>query len=208
MTYETDEEKVEAIKKWWKENGFAVAGGIVIGLVAIVGWREWGQYRDARAAEASSVFEQVLANAASGELDAVVAKSRQLTEDFRSTPYPALGLLVEAKAQYEAGEAAAAMEALARAISAAPDPAFARIAALRLARIQVAEGRIDEAAKTIEVHDVSADFAGEFAAVRGDVAVAQGDYESARTAYEQALAAGAGLSQLIRLKLDNLPAPG
>ena len=37
--YETDEEKVEAIKGWWKENGLSVAGGLAIGLAAVFGRR-------------------------------------------------------------------------------------------------------------------------------------------------------------------------
>jgi predicted negative regulator of RcsB-dependent stress response len=40
--YETDDEKVEAIKKWWKDNGISVATGVVIGLAVVFGWRAWG----------------------------------------------------------------------------------------------------------------------------------------------------------------------
>ena len=36
--YETDEEKVEAIKGWWKENGISVVGGLALGLAAVFGW--------------------------------------------------------------------------------------------------------------------------------------------------------------------------
>lgn len=208
MSYETDDEKVEAIKTWWKENGVAIVVGIAIGLGAIVGWRYWGDYRDSVAGQGSAVFDQVLANAATGQTEAVVTQARMLNDEFASTPYAALGALVEAKALYESGQAEAAMTALTGVIGAAPDPALARIAALRLARIQVAEGRLDEAAKTVADHDTSPEFAGDFAAVRGDIAAARGDTVAARAAYEQAIAEGTGFSELIRLKLDNLPAAG
>lgn len=208
MSYETDDEKVEAIKAWWKENGVAIVMGIAIGLGAIVGWRYWGDYRDSVAGQGSAVFDQVLANAATGQTEAVVTQARMLSDEFASTPYAALGALVEAKALYESGQAEAAINALTGVIAAAPDPALARIAALRLARIQVAEGRLDEAAKTVADHDISPEFAGDFAAVRGDIAAARGDTVAARAAYEQAIAEGTGFSQLIRLKLDNLPAAG
>jgi predicted negative regulator of RcsB-dependent stress response len=207
VTYETDEEKVEAIKAWWKENGVAIVAGLAIGVVAIVGWRYWGDYRDRVAGQASAVFDQVLANAATGQTETVVEQTRTLENSFRSTPYAALASLVEAKALYEAGQAEDAIAALTRAIGDAPDPAIARIAALRLARIQVAEGQLNEAVTTIAGHDTSPEFAGEFAAVRGDIAAGRGDYAEARQAYELAIADGSGLAQLIRLKLDNLP-PG
>lgn len=206
--YETDDEKVEAIKKWWKENGTSVIAGVVIGLAVVFGWRGWVQYRDSVGAQASADFEQLLASAAQGETESATKRAELLNQDFASTPYAALGSLVAAKARYEAGDVAGAISELQRVIAKAPDPALTRLAALRLARIQVAEGQLDAAAATVAAHDVGQSFAGDFAAVRGDIAAARGDLAKAREEYEKAIAAGTGLSQLIRLKLDNLPASG
>lgn len=206
--YETDDEKVEAIKKWWKENGTSVIAGVVIGLAVVFGWRGWVQYRDSVGAQASADFEQLLASAAQGETESATKRAELLNQDFASTPYAALGSLVAAKARYEAGDVAGAVSELQRVIAKAPDPALTRLAALRLARIQVAEGQLDAAAATVAAHDVGQSFAGDFAAVRGDIAAARGDLAKAREEYEKAIAAGTGLSQLIRLKLDNLPASG
>lgn len=185
MSYETDEEKVEAIKKWWRENGVAVVAGIVIGLGGIIGWRWWGDYRDSVAAEASAIFDQVMVNAAAGQTEALAAQTRRLREDYGTTPYPALAALIEAKALYESGQANEAMVALQQARDAAPDPALAHLAALRLARIQLAEGQLDAAAKTIAGLETTPAFAGEVAAVRGDLAVARGDHAAAREAYQE-----------------------
>lgn len=212
MTYETDDEKVEAIKKWWKDNGPSVIAGVVLGLVAIYGWRYWVDYRNDVAGKASTAFEQLAMAAAAGDAaaksDSVAEQAKALKDDYGSTPYPALGALIAAKTLYEAGKTAEAKAELQSVIAAAPDPAFERIAALRLARIQVAEGDLDGATATLAAHDSGPAFAGEFAAVRGDIALARGDTAAARKAYEQALAQGASLSQLIRLALDNLPAAG
>lgn len=206
MSYETDEEKVEAIKKWWKANGLSVIAGAAIGLGSIYAWRLWTDHQQRVAGQASSAFEQLLSNDAMSQPEAVVKQAELLKDEFGSTPYAGLSELVAAKALYQAGDAAAAMRALREAIAKAPDPAIAQIAALRLARIQVAEGQLDEADATLAAHDNSPAFAGEFAAVRGDLAAARGDAAAARAAYEQAIEKGSGLSQLIRLKLDNLPA--
>ena len=213
MNYETDDEKVEAIKKWWQDNGPSIAAGLVLGLIAIYGWRYWVDYRHSVAAEASAAFEQLVSTAATDNDaatrgEAVAKQAKSLQDDYSSTPYPALGALIAAKTLYEAGKIAEAKSELQSVIAAAPDPAFARIAALRLARIQVAEGDLDGATKTLAAHDGGTAFAGEFAAVRGDIALARGDTAAARKAYEEAIARGASLSQLIRLALDNLPAAG
>ncbi len=206
--YETDDEKVEAIKKWWKENGKSVAAGVVIGLAAVFGWRGWTDYRNSVAGAASADFEQLLVNADGGAAESAIKQAELLRSDYGSTPYAALGSLVAAKVQYESGDPAAAMATLQRVIADAPDPALAQLAGLRLARIQVAEGKLDDAAATVAAHDDGAAFKGDFAAVRGDIAAARGDTAKARAEYEQAIAEGSGLSQLIRLKLDNLAAAG
>lgn len=206
--YETDDEKVEAIKKWWKENGTSVVAGVVIGLALVFGWRGWVQYRDSVGAEASADFEQLLVSASQGEIESATKGAELLNQEYGSTPYAALGSLVAAKVRYESGDTAGAITTLQGVIAKAPDPALARLAALRLARIQVAGGQLDAAAATLKAHDDGQSFAGDFAAVRGDIAAARGDLAKAREEYEKAIAAGTGLSQLIRLKLDNLPAPG
>lgn len=206
--YETDEEKVEAIRKWWKENGTSVIAGVVIGLALVFGWRGWIQYRDGVRAQASAGFEQVLASVDLGQTESATEGAERLNQEFGSTPYAALGSLVAAKARYEAGDTAGAVAQLQRVLAKAPDPALSRLAAVRLARIQVADGQLEAAAATVQAHDDGLAFAGDFAAVRGDIAAARGDLVKAREEYERAIAAGTGLPQLIRLKLDNLPAPG
>ena len=208
MSYETDEEKVEAIKKWWKENGLSVIAGAAIGLGAIYGWRLWVGHQESTASQASIAFEQLLLNASDNQPEAVAKQAALLKDEFGSTPYPALGALVSAKTLYEAGKTDEAMAALREAMAAAPDPALTRLAALRLARIQVAENQLEAAEQTLAAQDFGSAFAGEVAAVRGDIAAARGDLDAARAAYQQAIDQGSGLSQLIRLKLDNLPAAG
>jgi predicted negative regulator of RcsB-dependent stress response len=205
LSYETDDEKVEAIKKWWKENGLSVVAGTVLGLGAISGWQLWIEHQQNVAEAAATAFEQVLTHAAADDAEAVAKAVTALKDDFSSSSYASLGDLIAAKTLYAAGNAAAAMTTLQEVIAAAPDPAFASIAALRLARIQVAEQQFDAAAATLAAHDHSPAFAGEFAAVRGDLAVGRGDTAGARVAYEMALAQGCGLAELVRLKRDNLP---
>jgi predicted negative regulator of RcsB-dependent stress response len=207
-TYETDEEKVEAIKKWWKENGFSVIGGLVIGLGAIFGWRAWIDYRDSVGQQASAAFEQLLASVDASDSEAAAKQSELLAEEFSSTAYATLATLVQARVELEAENPAGARTALEQAIAKSPDPGLARIAALRLIRVLIAEGDTEKAASLAAKHDDSTSFAGAFAAVRGDIARAEGRTSDARSAYEQAIAEGAPNPERLRLKLDNLPPAG
>jgi predicted negative regulator of RcsB-dependent stress response len=206
--YETDEEKVEALKKWWKDNGLSVVAGVGIGLAAVFGWRGWIGYQDSVAQQASAAFEQLLAAAEGGNTEVALKQAEVLAKDYGSTSYAAFAALMRARIELESGNTAAAQAALQDAIAKAPEPGLARIAALRLARILIDEGDLPGAKAVMDKHGDSGSFAGDFAALRGDIAAAEGRTQDARQAYQEALAAGAAAPDLLRLKLENLPPAG
>jgi predicted negative regulator of RcsB-dependent stress response len=203
---DTDEEKIEAIKRWWKANGVAVLAGVALGLGAIIGWRTWVDYRTNLAQRASIAFEQLQITADAGDVASARKQVEAIVDDFGSTPYAMFAQLTAARLALQQNEPVQAAEALRAAIDRAPDPALASLAALRLARVQLAQGDLAAAAKTIERHADAGGFAGDFAALRGDIAAAEGRIDDARAAYQAALDRGAGNARLIRLKLQDLPA--
>jgi len=205
-SYETDEEKVEAIKKWWQENGRAVILGLIVGVGIIFGWGAWTRYRDTLAQRASAAFEQLLATQMTGDNESAVGQATLLIDEYSSTTYATLAALVQARSELDLGNTAGARAALELAIARSPDPAIAKVAALRLARLLVAEGDLDAAAALVERHDEGESFTGAFAAVRGEIQEAKGDKKQARAAYEAAVAAGAPNADLLRLKLQELSA--
>ncbi len=208
----TDEETVEDIKKWWKENGTAIVAGVVIGLGAIFGWRAWSDYRDGIGQRASLALEQVLVATAGEETESAMRQAEKLTNDFGGTTYAMLAQLALAKTRLDAGEPQAAMTALAAAVEQAPDPGLARLTALRLARLQIDQDALDAADQTIDSHDDGGPFHGDFTALRGDIAAARGETESAVELYREALDAGAANSRIIALLLaemepETIPGP-
>ena len=52
--YMSEEERLEALKKWWKENARAILMGIAFGIAILVGWNTWqgAKLRKAQRAEA------------------------------------------------------------------------------------------------------------------------------------------------------------
>jgi len=204
INYETDEERAEAIKKWWKENGLSIFLGVSIGVGAIFGWRAWIDYRETVRQQASSAFERLLTDADTGDAQSARTQSKLLREEFAATAYAPLASLVRARVEVEAGNLADARTALEQAIAGSPVLGIRRIAALRLARVLIAEGDLEGAAGLVARHDDDG-FGGAFAALRGEIAEAQGRMADARAAYEQALAAGAPNPDQVRMRLDNLP---
>jgi predicted negative regulator of RcsB-dependent stress response len=203
--YETDEEKVEALKKWWKENGLSVVAGVVIGLGAVFGWRQWVGYQDSRGQAASAAFEQLLATVDAGKTEAARKQANAIQAEYGSTAYATLASLVRARVEVGAGDIQGAKAALQEAIKDPPDPALAEIAALRLARVFIASGDLAAAQDLVDQHGKAGSFAGDFAAVQGEIAAAQGRTAEARKAYQTAIAAGAADPELLQLKLENLP---
>ena len=59
--YRTEEEQVEAIKRWWSENGKGVIAAVVIGVLGSVGWQSWQDRQVSQAEAASGIYQELLA---------------------------------------------------------------------------------------------------------------------------------------------------
>lgn len=206
--YATEEEQVESIKKWWKENGRSVIAGAAIGLGAVFGWRWWLDHRQGVAEDASAAFEQLLAQAADKDPSAALGQAESLTKEFGNTAYAAFSTLVTANTKYQKGDKDGARAELEKTIQKAPDPGMRSLAVLRLGRILLDQGDAAGAAALLSRHPAASGFAGDQAALVGDIALAQGDTAAARKAYAEALKKNPSSASLIQIKLDNLPPAG
>lgn len=197
--YATDEEQVEAIKKWWSENGYYLVGGIVLGLGLLVGWNYWKGYKVELGEGGSAVYSQ-LANSQNANAEALLS---ELEADFSGTPYLTLGLLQSAKDAVEKKDWATAESELRKAAEAGGDLNVTEVARLRLARVLLAsgnsEGALSEASKVN-----GAAFLSLREEIRGDALVAAGKPADAREAYDKALLSAGGRAEFLQLKRDNL----
>ncbi len=206
--YETEEEQVETIKKWWKENGRSVIAGAAIGLGAVFGWRWWLEHRQGVAENASAAFEQLLAQSADKDPSAALSQAQSLVQEFGGTTYAAFSTLVAASTKYQKGDKDGARAELEKTIQQAPDPGVRNLAVLRLGRILLDQGDAAGAAALLTRYPAAGGFAGDQTALAGDIALAQGDIPGARKAYAEALKQSPSSASLIQIKLDNLPPAG
>ena len=111
--FESDDQQVEAIKKWWSENGTSLIVGLVLGVAALFGWREYVSYQTEHAAEASDLFQAAQVQFASKDMtEAQTAKADTLRAEYADTPYAALVSLAQAKFDYENGKTEDALKHL------------------------------------------------------------------------------------------------
>ena len=88
----TDNERVEQLKVWWRENGWFLIGGVALGALALFGWNQYTAYRDHRSEEAGALY-QIVKDAK----DPVAANTtlQKMRADFPSSAYTSqAGLLV------------------------------------------------------------------------------------------------------------------
>ncbi len=210
----TDEEQVEQLKKWWDENGRSIVGGIVIGLVAIFGWRGWQDHLMTQRQAASDLYEQMASNLnQTAETDAqkaaeqdAEALAQQLNQDYQSTAYATFSALLQARKAVENDDLDAAITHLQWALDNADSDEFRHLARLRLSRLLLDTGDKDAAMSMISNIDTGK-FTSNYDELRGDILTQQGDEAAARDAYIQALAnqnSIRGNQAVVQMKLDDL----
>jgi predicted negative regulator of RcsB-dependent stress response len=202
--YQTEEEQIEAIKKWWKENGKSIIAGVVIGLGGVLGWQAWGQYRDSLGGQAAQHFQQLAGAMETGAAGVALAQGEQLISEYDGTPYAVFAALELARLHVDEGDNAQARRRLQWAMDNAGDEGLAQIARLRLVRVMLDDGDLEEADRLLQ-QPLDPSFAGAAAELRGDLAHARGDADAARDGYEEALQLGVGDTTVVQMKLDDLP---
>ena len=58
--YRTEEEQVEALRRWWDENGKSTIAAIVIALAAGFGWQAWKANDQQQRENASDIYQAML----------------------------------------------------------------------------------------------------------------------------------------------------
>lgn len=203
--FESEDQQIAAIKKWWKENGASLLLGLGIGVGALLGWREYLAYQTNHSAEASDLYQAVQTQVSNNRLDdAHISKADLIRNDFSDTPYAALVSMSQAKYEYEHGEIESALMHLRWASDNSTETDVQHVAKLRLARILIAQKKYDEA-ETILLASHPAGFTAGYEELKGDLYLAKGEIAQARVAYDKAInAAGGGASRWLRLKRQDL----
>ncbi|MDY7117735.1 tetratricopeptide repeat protein [Halomonas sp. SSL-5] len=207
----TEEEQVEALKRWWKENGLSLIAGVVIAGAGVLGWNAWQGYQENQATAASMRYQQLINLTAGNDLDeAQLPQARALVEEIvdahGKTLYADLARLVDARLAVTQGDLAGARDRLQALADADSGGYVGGLARLRLARLLVADNDAEAALTALE-SGVPEALAAQRAEVRGDALHALERREDAAAAWREALALAEANDQPlygVQLKLDNL----
>jgi len=173
----SEDEQMERAKNWLKINGIWIIAGIAIGAGGLGAWHWYQDRRAAQAETASARYEELVDAFTRSDKARGMTLLEQLNREYAWTPYASLGTLIAARVQVEANELDKAAAGLKSVMDNAKDDER-----LRLARVQSAQGKYDDALATLKVEN-GGEFAPRIADTRGDVLLAKGDRAGALKEY-------------------------
>lgn len=177
-----EKEQWERAKALMGELWIYIVGGLAIGGAILWGWRWNNQRIETRSQEASARYEEAIDAFTRNDKTRAYQLVEQINKDYSATPYAALATLVAARTQVDGNELDKAATGLKTVMDTATDPEIRTIARLRLARVQSAQGKFDDALATLTVPEPG-EFAPRIADTRGDVLLAKGDRAGALREY-------------------------
>ncbi len=203
---DTEQEELETLQKWWKENGRAAMVGLVLGLGGVFGWTAWQSQAEATAERVSIVYQSMIEMAASDDHGEALLRANQIMQDQPDSEYAALAGLLGAKSAFATGRADDANRLLGWVIENASRVELRDVARIRSARLLLERGEADAALAMIADVGTSA-FAATVEELRGDILLDNRQSEAAAKAYETALSSDSmtsGTRARLQMKLDDL----
>lgn len=143
------QEQLEAIKGWWKENQRWVLSLLVAASLAGAGYTGWNYVQSSRAEKATVLLEALSRAIDSQDLDKAKAAAQPLFDSYSGLAQADIAALQLARLAAGSGDFDGARAALAIAQS-SKDPALAWIARTRLAGILLDQSNPQEALKALE----------------------------------------------------------
>jgi predicted negative regulator of RcsB-dependent stress response len=202
----TEAEQWERAKAWLRSYLPWILGGIVVALAGLAGWNWWRDRQDSLGVQASALYEQMTDALQKNDPTRAKSIAASLEKQYPDSPYVDQAHLFEARLAIEANDLAKADSLLRGIMDHTDDEQLALVARLRLARVQLAQNKPDDALATLNAKPAGA-FEGRFHEVRGDVLFAKGDKPGALKEYLSALAQSDARSvdtQTLQLKINDL----
>jgi len=201
-----EQERVEALKAWLKDNGKWILLTLVLTVGSFTSVRGWQFYQSNQASEAGTLYAELEKQLNSNDPKRINDAATAVMEKYQSTAYAPRAALLAAQVNIQARDVARAKSQLQWVVAHAGEDGLKDVARLKLASVLLDEKNYTEALKLLDATAPDS-FVGLYADLKGDVLNAQGKMEEARAAYLLAFDKTDANSQyrsLIQMKLDAL----
>jgi len=201
--YSNENEQVDALRRFFANNGKALAVGVIVGIAALGGWRFWSSHQEGADKAASAQYQQLTSAMQADKPQTLEAVASFASEN--NNTYGALAALDLAKQYVAANQLDKAITLLQSGLKDTKDANLQAVINLRLARIQLQQNQADAALKTLD--GVKGDgWTAIVADIRGEALLSKGDKQGARDAWSKGVESDASpaLKQMMQMKMNNL----
>ncbi|WP_187487370.1 tetratricopeptide repeat protein [Duffyella gerundensis] len=201
--YNNENEQVDALRRFFANNGKALAVGVIIGIGALAGWRYWTGHQVSNSAEISANYQKVT-QAMQGDRPQTLEAVAKFASENNNT-YGALAALDLAKQYVDQQQLDQAASQLQTGLKATKDENLQAVLNLRLARVQLQQKQAEAALKTLDAVKGEG-WSAIIADIRGEALLSKGDKQGARDAWSKGIASDASpaLKQMMQMKMNNL----
>jgi len=202
--YETEEQQVDAIKQWWKDNGNTLVIGAVVGLAGLWGWRFYNDSVVEGQEQASAAYNNMLVQFEAQGSEAQLDNVQAFINENSDSNYAVLASLLLAKEAVANKDFELAKTQLTQLQDQNKYAPLNPLINLRLARVKVELGEFDAALSTLTMI-TEVGFLAKAEQVKGTVYLKQGDVNNARIAFQSAIDASNGrVDPVLQLQFDDL----
>lgn len=205
--YLSEKEQWEVLKAWLRANGGWILGGIALAAAGIYGWRAWQEHVEKQAVDASVKYEAILEAFDKGDRTRALTLIGEMGREHPKSPYNDQAQLAEARIYVQNGQLDKAAENLRGVMERTKDEQLAVAARLRLARVQLAQNKPEDALATLGAAKDLGAFEARYQEARGDILLAKGDKAGALKEYRAAregAQSGTVDGELLDLKINDL----
>jgi predicted negative regulator of RcsB-dependent stress response len=135
-----EQEQLDQFKAFWQKYRNIITGVLTAALFVYAAYSGYQWWRNSQAAEASKLYETMVAAIAKGDKDLTLRAANDLQKDFARTPYAAMSSLVAARIASDAGDSAKAIDFLRWAAKNASNDGYLALAKMRLVSQLIEQG--------------------------------------------------------------------
>lgn len=184
--YMTEEEQIEAFKKWWKKYSTLITMIVSLVFLSIAGYQYWNWHQQKIQMQASNRYEHLMLALSNENLKEVQAYANQLIKEYDNTVYADVAHLTLARIAVQKHHYEDARNHLGVVAKKSHMNALQQIAKMRMARILTFEKKYDDALSIADsINDTI--YSSLINELKGDIYAATGDKEKAAIAYQKAV---------------------
>ena len=198
----TDDEQLENIKIWLKENGRPIMVGVFLSVCLLGGWKGMQLQKKEQSMEASTLYMQLYDSLADGDAEKAAKITTALQDSFQSTPYSKIAALKMAHYSYKAGISGDAEKNLNWVIQNATSEIMVAVAQIRLTRLYLAQEQYPDALLLLN-KNYPESFTSLVEELKGDVYIKIKNIPQAKEAYGKSISFSSDNNEYLIMKLND-----